>query len=145
MQVENIQDITLEVLKQAVAKATNEGFKNHAPLGASGDRIILYHEKENNTHSRPSQISVRLHSSGVELLVTNRNGDFLFYGKFHPDLGGNYIAKRFKETLDHIGEGLILGDSRELMQFRYKTVGTKPSWKQKFMLFLFKLNIQGDD
>lgn len=138
MKVENIQDITIDVIKQAVEKVTNRGLYNHALLGSAGDRIIIYSEQENNTHSRPSQISIRLHSSGVELLVTNRNGDFLFYGKFHPNLGSDFIATRFKETLNHIGEGLILCDSVDLIKLN----GTKFSRMQRVKVFLSQLKIK---
>jgi hypothetical protein len=98
-------DVKESQLVEAIETVINEGFNSHAMLGSSGRTILLYGEKE-----RVSSISVRLHSSGVEMLICNRVGSFLFYGKFHPKLGSNFIAGMFLSIISEIGYPLILSD-----------------------------------
>jgi hypothetical protein len=98
--------VTASEFKVGIEKTLDTGYTSKALLGSSGQTILLYGEK-----ARRSSISVRLHSSGVELLVCNGSGDFLFYGKYHEKLGSDFISKRFKEVIDCIGYDLINSES----------------------------------
>jgi len=106
--ITHVVDVQEEKFKTAIQTVIREGFNSHASLGSSGRTILLYGEEE-----RCSSISIRLHSSGVELLVCNKTGNFLFYGKFHPKLGSDFIAKMFKKIVDEIGYGQIHMDKPE--------------------------------
>lgn len=99
----HVTDVQEEKFKTAIQTVIKEGLSNHAMFGSSGRTILLYGKEE-----RVSSISVRLHSSGVELLICNKVGSFLFYGKFHPKLGSDFIAKMFKQITDSIGYSQIL-------------------------------------
>ena len=105
MPLTHVTDVQEDKLKEAIQSVIKSGFTNKACLGSSGETILLYGKEE-----RISSISVRLHSSGVELLICNKVGSFLFYGKFHPKLGSDFIAKMFKQIIDNIGYGQILYD-----------------------------------
>lgn len=112
------QVTTLE-LKSAIEKTVGTGFTSKAPLGSSGQTVLLYGAK-----GRRSSISIRLHSSGVELLITNSCGDFLFYGKYHEKLGSDFISKRFKEVIDGIGYELIHSGSVKPRNYIKSTIGS---------------------
>jgi len=99
--MKNNQVTALE-LKKAIEKTVGNGYVNKAPLGSSGQTVLVYGEKE-----RRSSISVRLHSSGVELLICNSSGNFLFYGKYHEKLGVEFISKRFEDIIHGVGYELI--------------------------------------
>lgn len=104
----HVTDVQEEKFKTAIQRVVGEGFTSFAKYGASGETILLYGKEE-----RRSSISVRLHSAGVELLVCNKVGAFLFYGKFYKELGSDFIAKMFKQIVDSIGYGQILSDTVE--------------------------------
>lgn len=96
---ENLEDLKVEHFIKAVKAVTEKGLTSFAPLGASGDDILLSGKKQGG---RESSVSIRLHSSGVELLCTNKQGDFLFYGKYHSKLGADFIGREHFRTFELI-------------------------------------------
>ena len=89
------KELTPQDFKEAAQTVIDGGFTSHAPLGASGDRVVL--SGTNQHGSRQSIVSVRLHSGGVELLLTTTHGDFVFYGKYHASLGSDFIGQKHYE------------------------------------------------
>ncbi len=86
----NIEDITVNHIKKAIEFSKKTGHKDFAPLGCGGDNFMLYGE------SRRKEISVRLHSGDVKLLITDNVGNFLFYGGFDMSLlPVSFISKEY--------------------------------------------------
>lgn len=110
MLVSDIKQINRFILVKAIEQVQEVGLTSHAPLGSSGKTLIIFDRKKSKNDGRVSQISVRLYNHSTELLITNRHGSFLFYGKFDNDLGIQFIAQQFFLIIDSIGESLILGD-----------------------------------
>lgn len=89
-----LDDITLDTFKDAMRKAIDAGHISIAPLGMSGDTIILHGTKTEKV-SRYQQVSVRLYCGNPELLITNNNGSFLFYGRYDIRLGVDKVAEEY--------------------------------------------------
>ena len=57
--------------------------------------------------------SVVLAANGdVELLITNKKGDFLFYGRYQLHLGIDFITSEYFRIFKKIGKVRILTDFR---------------------------------
>lgn len=101
--VENLKDISPSLFKKAIELTKQNGI-----LGSSGTTAILF-KKIDYDISRPSQVSVRLYNSDVELLITNANGEFIFYGRYNYKLGVDFIANEYFKIFKKIGRTNILG------------------------------------
>lgn len=92
----SLKDVTKDTFRDAIFCAYRDGITSVAPLGYSGDDFVLFGKF--NYHSKPSRVSlvtVRNHSGNAELLITDKMGKFLFYGKFSIDLGVEFVANQF--------------------------------------------------
>lgn len=98
--------LVLEHFKSAISAVIDIGLINYAPMGASGNHIVLS-RGECGSGERVSQVSIRLHNSQVDLLVTNACGDFLYYGKWHKRLGVDFISKQHYEVWCILKEKLL--------------------------------------
>lgn len=93
----SVSDISEELIKDVIKIASGEGHKSHAPLGCSGDTFILYGE------ARRREVSLRLHSGDVKLLVTDNAGGFLFYGGYDLSLLPiKFIAKEYCKIIQNV-------------------------------------------
>jgi hypothetical protein len=93
----DISNITIELLIEAITYSYVEGHNSYAPLGCGGDDFIMYGE------SRRKEISVRLHSGDVKLLVTDSIGGFLFHGGFDTGLLPiSFIAKQYYDIIQNV-------------------------------------------
>lgn len=94
----HVSDITVELLTTAIKHAYSEGHDSYAPLGCGGDDYILYGT------SRRMEISVRLHSGDVKLLVCDNIGQFLFYGGYDTSLLPiSFIAEQYFAVIQNVG------------------------------------------
>lgn len=110
---ESLQEITLEVMKIAVGTTYLSDHTSFAPLGCSGDTFVLHQGESLEGISRPSKISLRKHNGDVELLITNKNGAFLFYGTYDTDLLGlEKVAEEYYRIFKKV-EHLILEKSEK--------------------------------
>jgi hypothetical protein len=87
-----LNKVTKKSFKEAIYFAYKGGITTVAPLGFSGDTIILY-AKEGK--GRVSQVSIRNYCCDAELLITDINGDFLFYGRFHLSIGLDFMVNQY--------------------------------------------------
>lgn len=92
--------ITQSTFEQAFFLAYRDGITSIASLGFSGDDIILYEGGQNEKVSRVSRVSVRNYGNDVELLITDRVGNFLFYGRYAIDLGVEFVARTYWHTFE---------------------------------------------
>lgn len=84
--------------REGINWCLSKGLSSHAPLGSSGSDFILYErprDKEEKNRNRSSQVSLRLYNKVVELLLTDIDGYFLFYGRIHLAHGINSVAKEY--------------------------------------------------
>lgn len=101
---DNIEVITKEYLKEVIAYIMLAPITNLAPLGFSGKNYYLYGrfiehtESEDGNWHRNSIISLRNYCNRPELLITDKNGRFLFYGKYDVN-DYEFIVDRFYETI----------------------------------------------
>jgi hypothetical protein len=94
MQLQSLDDITQATFEQAVYLAFYRGTTHEALLGSSGDTIILYAAAATGV-TRCSQVSVRKYNSDAELLITDTEGQFLFYGRFSIALGARFVVEQY--------------------------------------------------
>jgi hypothetical protein len=66
----NIDDISIKLLEEVIEHAYTAGHSSFAPLGCSGDDFILF------GLPRRKEITIKLHSGTVKLLVTDNCGQF---------------------------------------------------------------------
>lgn len=90
-----LSEITRATFKEAIELAYKEGITSVAPLGCSGDTIIIHQGEGNNTTSRQSQVSIRNYGGDAELLITDMDGNFLFYGRFRIDHGKTFVINQY--------------------------------------------------
>lgn len=89
--------ITIELLNEVITDVFNEGHNSHAPLGCSGDTYILYGT------SRRMEISLRLHSGDVKMLITDNIGAFIFYGGYDTSLLPiSFIAQQYLSIIKNV-------------------------------------------
>lgn len=94
---QELNDISIELLSEAIQYIYLEGHSNYAPLGCSGADFILY------GLPRRREISLTLHSGDVKLLVTNNIGSFLFYGGFDTSLLPiSFIATEYYNIIQNV-------------------------------------------
>ena len=86
---EDINDITLEDFKSAMAICINKGVNHIAPLGCSGDTYYLHgkfipsSESKDGYWKRQSVVTVRNYCGSPELLISDKAGHTLYYGKYY--------------------------------------------------------------
>jgi len=127
----NLKEVNVKLITEVIQYAYSEGHNSHAPLGCSGDDFILYGE------SRRREISLRLHSGSVKLLITDNVGGFLFYGGFDTSLlpisfiGKEYfrIIKNVKHLLDNTSKSTAITEyDKEQMFVRKQTLHQLPNY-----------------
>lgn len=84
--VDDLKKIKKKNFKEAIYLAYKGGITSVAPLGFSGDTVMIH------GNGRKQQVSIRNYGNDAELLITNKNGNFLFYGRYHINLGVDRIA-----------------------------------------------------
>lgn len=94
---DSLSDISIELIREVIEYAYSQGHNSHAPLGCSGDDFILYGT------SRRKEISLRLHSGDVKLLITDNIGSFLFNGGFDTSLLPiSFIANQYYGIIQNV-------------------------------------------
>lgn len=88
----DIDEITIQTFRDAVFLCYKVGITSIAPLGCSGDTILLHGDEENG---RESVVSIRNYSGDAELLITDKQGKFLFYGIFSIDLNIDFVVNQY--------------------------------------------------
>lgn len=133
-QQSTVEDITIDIMKQAIETAYTAGHSSFAPLGCSGEDYIL-HWFDNS--QRRGEVSVRLHSGDVKLLITDIAGNFLFNGGY--DIGLlpiSVIAKEYYHILQNVkhlitntkrSEGISESDKEKMFKQKKKLAETRHS------------------
>jgi hypothetical protein len=116
MKKESLNEITLQTIKEGIFEAYKPGITSIAPLGQSGPTIILYEEKKIGESGRVSQVSLRNYCGDVELLITNKNGGFLFYGRYDCRMGLEFIAQEYFRIFENC-KALIKMESKSRPNF----------------------------
>lgn len=109
--VNELSEITEDLFKKVIGTTYLSDHNSFAPLGCSGDTFIIHQLDEQK--SRPSQVSFRKYCGDVELLITNRNGAFLFYGRYDTSLFGlERLAEEYFKVFNNV-KHLILENSED--------------------------------
>ncbi len=103
---ENLYEITKETFKEAIFLAYKGGITSLAPLGFSGDTIIVHGTKNEKT-SRVSQVSIRNYCGDAELLISDKVGSFLFYGRFRVDLGLDFVVEQYWQIFKKVKRDIL--------------------------------------
>jgi hypothetical protein len=88
----DLNEITKKLFKEAVFLCYRDGITSIAPLGFSGDTILLF---ECEKDGRKSSVSIRNYCNSAELLIKDSKGNFLFYGRFLIDLGIDLVTDQY--------------------------------------------------
>lgn len=93
----DLNNVTVDLITNVIEQSLTGSHNSFAPLGCSGDDFMLYGE------SRRREISLRLHSGDVKMLITDNCGSFLFYGGFDSQLLPiSFIAKQYFEIIQNV-------------------------------------------
>lgn len=84
--------VTKELIQQAIFLCYKDGITSRAPLGYSGDTIVLHGETDGR---RSSQVSIRNYCGDAELLIIDKHGNFLFYGRFAITIGADIVVEQY--------------------------------------------------
>jgi hypothetical protein len=90
---DNLDDITLDYMKEMAIIVMNSGIKHFAIVGCSGDTYFLYGE------SRKAQVSFRNYFGTLELLITDLNGRFITYNKLDGLSFDDLINEYYRQFL----------------------------------------------
>ena len=89
----NLDDITLDYMKEMAIRAMTSGITEFAVIGCSGDTYYLYGE------SRKSQISFRNYSGVLEMLITDLTGEFIIYNKLNGLSFDKLVEEYYRQFL----------------------------------------------
>lgn len=92
MLLHDLEAISRNTFKDAIELCYRDGVTSKAPLGFSGDTVVIFGKEEGG---RISLVSVRNHSGSAELLITDVDGNFLFLGKYLKRFGTEFIANQY--------------------------------------------------
>jgi len=99
---EDLNDITLEDFKTVMAVGLKSGINHIAPLGCSGDDFNLYgrfipsSESTDGNWKRESCVSIRNYCGTPELLISDKSGNTLYYGRFYHMEFGDMAKEYFR-------------------------------------------------
>jgi len=96
---ESIDEITKNTFKEAIFLSYKDGIKTIAPLGLSGDDIVIFGKKKDN---RKSIVSIRNYCGDAELLITDINGHFIFYGRYDIDMGIDFVCEQYWQMFNKV-------------------------------------------
>lgn len=103
----DLDNVTVDLITKVIEQSLTGGHNSFAPLGCNGDDFMLFGE------SRRREISLRLHSGDVKMLMTDNCGSFLFYGGFdNLLLPISFIAKQYFEIIQNVKHLLDNTDSK---------------------------------
>lgn len=90
------RELKLEDFVKGVNEINNAEITSVAPLGMSSEFIYLMGSK------RVSTVSLRKYINQCELLITDKEGNFLTYSKLHLSLNIDYIARKWFEIYEEL-------------------------------------------
>ena len=93
LRTKKLNKITYELFQKAIFLSYRDGITTMAPLGFSGDDIVIY--GESGEGGRKSIVSIRNYCGSAELLITDNKGNFLFYGRYDIRLGIEFLCKQY--------------------------------------------------
>lgn len=88
----DILKVTIFLFQEAIEEVLAERAKPIVPLARVGSTVTLFGEEY---PQRRNLITVRNYNDDAELLITDANGTFLFYGRFDASLGSEAISSEF--------------------------------------------------
>lgn len=88
-----LSEIKFDTFREAIYLCYKKGMTSSAPLGWSGDSILIFGSAGNE--GRKSVVSVRNYCGDAELLITDTKGHFLFYGRFNVNLGLDFVVEQY--------------------------------------------------
>lgn len=101
----DIKEIDIDLFKSAIYLCYRGGVTSIAPLGFSGDDIVLYGSSVEGKGI--SLITIRNYGGDAELLITDTNGRFLFYGRYAIDMGLDFVAQQYFEIFNNCKEKML--------------------------------------
>lgn len=98
---DKISEINQDLFRESILKCYEDGITAIAPLGRCGETVVLFGSEGNG---RCSLVSVRNYCGDPELLITDKKGRFLFYGRFHISMGLDFVAARYYQIFCMVEE-----------------------------------------
>lgn len=124
-----IDEITKHHFEQAIYLAYRDGITGQAPLGFSGDTIILFGE------DRKSQVSIRNYCNDAELLICDARGNFLFLGRYDINLGIDFVVDQYWEIFNKVKSSIEIV-LPEISQFANVKVNDRCAVSDGFAMLL---------
>lgn len=90
---ENLDDITLDYMKEMAVRTMSAGITRYAILGCRGDTFFLFGE------SRKSEVSFRNYCGFLEILITDLKGNFIIYNKLNGLSFNELIEEYYRQFL----------------------------------------------
>lgn len=111
-----IDELTEDDFKVAIHVAYSGGITNIAPLGYSGDTLVLSVNGNIEGTSRPSKVSFRNFNGSVEALITSKDGAFLYHGRYDYRLGLEFSASEYWKAFNNVKHLIdkTMGNSEKL-------------------------------
>ncbi|MDQ0062359.1 hypothetical protein [Paenibacillus harenae] len=99
-----MKQLTITDFVNGVEVITGGRITSVAPLGYSGNDLVLDGQRRNESGKRESLVSLRRYCDTAELLITDKEGRFLTYQKYHFVLGTPFIAHKFFEAWNELSD-----------------------------------------
>lgn len=101
MMVNSLGEINRTHIEEAVKTALTDSIESRGPLGYRTRSILLYGI---NGDERVNGVSINQHSYTIKMLITDKDGQFLFYGGFSVKMNTDFIIDRLFEVFSHVHE-----------------------------------------
>lgn len=131
---DKIEEISKEFLKEVITYIMLAPITSIAPLGFSGEdyylygRFIKHTESEDRKWHRESIISLRKYCNCPELLITDKDGRFLFYGRYDVN-DYEFIIDRFYEIIQLLKNKVnTIEERKELPEINFDENNLTKGW-----------------
>jgi len=126
----SLDEITVDSFKEAIFLCYKGGITSVAPLGFSGDTILLFAQ---DGKGRVSHVSIRNYGGDPELLITDPAGRFIFYGRFDVSLQVEKLAFEYFRIFTKVKD-MILTELPKRPEFADVSISENVSFSEGFRM-----------
>jgi len=129
MRKKQLGRLQINDFQNAILAAYKSGVTSKAPLGWSSDTIVLHGQAE---PSRISLVSIRNYCGDAELLITDKKGNFLFYGRLDINLGVRRISLNYYDIFNSVYKHIRSELPQVTDSFKWYTNKTYLTFEENF-------------
>lgn len=122
-----LNEITIDTFREKIYQAFTGDITSIAPMGMSGETIVL---SGVDGTCRISLVSLRKHWNDVQLLITNKEGSFLFCGVYDIRLGIEVVAQKYFDIFNTVKPYIL----EEFGEFELPKISDNVTYSEGFYI-----------